>query len=372
MSKKIIIFVKSVDGGTGTFLLQIQKLESILNVRIDNLILEKPTFRSENLFFNSEFFNKNFPEKYTVSISLFILLVKELFWIRKNILNKNPKIVITIDTHCSILILIYKLLFNRKLKVITTIHNNVEKTAFVKLSYLLTFILKTIIKLLYPLSNLIITVSNGVAFNLKNHFGVNKRILTIYNGIPVKSNLRFKPKKKNVILFIGRLVEQKDPITLINAFYLLQKDIPSSKLVIVGDGPLKKTLKNLVFDLGISKKVNFIGWVEKIDQYTKTANIFVLTSKREGFGYALIEAMSYGLPIVSTNAPYGPSEILDNGRYGVLVNVNSSQEIKDSLIKLLKNKETYNYFSKQSFNRSHYFSEELMFKKYAEILKPLL
>ena len=207
------------------------------------------------------------------------------------------------------------------------------------------FFLKYILKFTYPLSNGIICVSNGVKKDLCSLVNLKKKVKVIYNPISriyknskVSLNLKNKlwgKKVKYRILSIGSLKEQKDHKTLIYAFSKLVNDL-NCKLIIVGDGHLKKDLKNLIIKLNLKDKVDLVGYYEDTSLWYKTADLFVLSSKWEGFANVIVESLQFGLPVVSTNCLSGPSEILVNGKYGTLVPISNSIKLYKSMKNALK------------------------------------
>lgn len=104
-----------------------------------------------------------------------------------------------------------------------------------------------------------------------------------------------------VFCTIGRIVEQKDYPTLLNAFRLVSQDLYNSKLMIIGDGNLRSKMQKLAIDLGISPKVVWLGRTDRIIESLKLMDCFVLASQYEGFGLVLLEAMSANIPIVASN-----------------------------------------------------------------------
>ena len=129
-----------------------------------------------------------------------------------------------------------------------------------------------------------------------------------------------------VIATAGRLVPVKDHRTLLAAFAILRRRQPA-RLVLFGEGPLEAELRAYAQDLGVAGSVLFPGYVNDPAACYAAADLFVLSSTSEGFGNVLIEAMAAGVPVVSTDAPHGPREILAGGRYGPLVPVGNADAL---------------------------------------------
>jgi glycosyltransferase involved in cell wall biosynthesis len=121
-----------------------------------------------------------------------------------------------------------------------------------------------------------------------------------------------------VFVTAGRLVEMKDQRTMLRAFALHVQAHPA-RLIILGTGPMLDELQALTASLGIADHVDFAGFVRNPLPYMRAADAFVLSSRSEGFGNVLVEAMGCGTPVISTDCPYGPADILARGRYGILV-----------------------------------------------------
>ncbi len=135
---------------------------------------------------------------------------------------------------------------------------------------------------------------------------------------------------KHHIVSIGSLKTQKDHATLIQAFSLLSADI-NVKLTILGEGALRPALEHLVYELGLGGRVSLPGFVVDPYPWLRSADLFVLSSKWEGFGNVIVEALECGVPVVSTDCPGGPAEILENGRYGALVPVCDPAAMADAM-----------------------------------------
>ncbi|MDD5206916.1 MAG: glycosyltransferase [Desulfobacterales bacterium] len=187
------------------------------------------------------------------------------------------------------------------------------------------------IRWFYPRADFIVAVSKGVAQELSRITRLtNGRIRVIYNPIVTpelreKAQIRpdhpwFRVGQPPVILAVGRLTVQKDFATLITAFSLVRKH-RQARLLILGEGEERKALQALAEQLGVEKDVSLPGFVLDPYPYMSQASLFVLSSRWEGLPGVLIEAMFCGAPLVSTDCPSGPREILQDGRYGELVPV---------------------------------------------------
>lgn len=137
-----------------------------------------------------------------------------------------------------------------------------------------------------------------------------------------------------VVATAGRLVAVKDHSTLLKGFALLRTS-PPARLVIFGEGPLEAALRAEADALGVGDRVLLPGYVANPAACYAAADLFVLSSHSEGFGNVLIEAMQAGVPVVSTDAPHGPREILADGEYGLLVPVGDAAALADAMARSL-------------------------------------
>ncbi|MDB5516265.1 MAG: hypothetical protein JWQ17_3023 [Tardiphaga sp.] len=193
-------------------------------------------------------------------------------------------------------------------------------------------LLKYSIRRTYPAATGIIAVSNGVKADLCALGALRPdSVSVIYNpaaiecgGPAADANLRLSLWGAHDgfnVLAVGKLKPEKDYATLLRAFALLPPGF-CARLAIVGDGPLRQDLSDLKERLGLGASVRFAGFAIDPTDWYRTADVFVLSSRLEGFGNVIVEALSFGLPVISTDCPCGPSEILERGRYGVLVPMN--------------------------------------------------
>lgn len=206
-------------------------------------------------------------------------------------------------------------------------------------------------KYAYMFADKYVAVSNGVKKDIIQHYGLNsKDVRTIYNPVVDESlfklkeeqvdDLWFQEKDKHpVIVGMGRVVPQKGFEDLIEALAHVRKNIPA-RLMIFGntdaDPKYFTMLKEGIKNLGLEDHVRFRGFVDNPFKFLKNASLFVLSSKYEGLPGVLIQALACGCPVVSTDCPSGPREILKNGEYGKLVEVAKPKKLARSIVDTLK------------------------------------
>jgi glycosyltransferase involved in cell wall biosynthesis len=182
---------------------------------------------------------------------------------------------------------------------------------------------------LYPDADAIITTSTGIVRDLAQIAPAASARATVIANASVTEAIAeraavpcdhpfFADGTAPVVVACGRLIEPKDYPTLLRAMALVRAPQPP-RLIILGNGPLATDLRALARDLGIADRVSFAGYVDNPYAFYARATLFVLSSQWEGFGNVIAEALACGTPVVSTDCPHGPGEILDHGRYGVLV-----------------------------------------------------
>ena len=138
------------------------------------------------------------------------------------------------------------------------------------------------------------------------------------------------------MLGVGELCARKDFVTLIKAFAEVRRQRPS-RLVILGEGRQRKRLTELTRKLRIEADVFLPGFLTNPFAYMSKANLFILSSNCEGAPVTLMEALAVGVPVVSTDCPSGPREILQDGRFGPLVPVGDANALAQAMLATLDN-----------------------------------
>lgn len=196
-------------------------------------------------------------------------------------------------------------------------------------------------RLVYPLAAKVVGVSQGVADEVQALAKLpDEKIATVYNptiAAELAELLAEEPGyqdllalKRPIVATVGRLQPQKDHACLLRAFSRSAGQ-HAAILVIFGEGPLRQDLEDQAEELGIADRVFFPGFVANPLAFLKRCDLFVLSSRYEGFPNVLAEALYCGLPIVSTDCPHGPAEVLDGGRFGSLVPVGDEAALAEAM-----------------------------------------
>ncbi|NIY82932.1 glycosyltransferase [Vibrio hepatarius] len=302
-------------------------------------------------------------EVYSLDVSR---TMKSIIPFAKLIKVEKPDIIISAYTDTNAATLLSALITGQTSRVIVTEHASLTEH-WRKKSKLKKQILKFYVSHIYKLSQLVICVSKGLSSQVTQLMGSDRKVSTIYN--PVRFGKLDSPRvnnnkrEKTNLVAVGRITEQKDYPTLIQALAKLTQS-NSYHLTIVGGVFCEKeyrSINDLINSHKLQDYITFTGYTDKVEDYYQDADIFVLSSAWEGFGNVIVEAMSFGLPVISTNCNYGPAEILENGKYGRLVPVADSDALADAILQ-----ETHNPLVTKEvlIARSKDFSEKEIAEQY--------
>lgn len=228
-------------------------------------------------------------------------------------------------------------------------------------------------RLCYPLSDMVVAVSLGVSSDLSQLSGIDAGEFTVIHNPAAKGVVNFEVGRPALlqgvagplVLSVGTLKKVKRYDLLIEAFSKLPRDL-NATLAIVGEGAERRRLMRLAESLNISDKVLMPGYIEDPGSWYAHADVFALSSEYEGFGNVIVEALEYGLPVVSTDCPYGPSEILAGGKYGTLVACNDSDALSAGISMALSNRPD----PEPLFQRARDFDIGVIAKRYLDVIFP--
>ena len=212
-------------------------------------------------------------------------------------------------------------------------------------NFIQKFCMRIFTNITYRLADHHVSVSNDIRNDLNKYFKLSGSKFVVINNLvtfPKSSSLdsndfgdldRIKNFQGYKILSVGQMKEQKNHKLLIDAFKIVTKSYKAI-LIIVGSGDMYKETKQYVEANNLFNQVLLPGHSSRITEYYKNADLFALSSKYEGFGNVLIEALHFGLPIVSTNCSGGPKEILCDNEFGILVKNYSPQELATGIMQM--------------------------------------
>ncbi len=241
---------------------------------------------------------------------------------------------------------------------------------------------KWIIKTFFRYADKVIAVSKDCGIDLVENFNIpKKKVISIPNFYDLEKIRKFGEEeledeykeifKKKVIINSGRLSNQKSQKHLIEALAKMKNSFDYN-LVILGDGPLKKELLNLAKEMGVRDRVYLLGFQKNPFKFLRKSYLYVFPSIYEGFPNALAEAMACNLPVISNDCPSGPSELLDNGTYGILLDMNrSEEEYMETLIRkmeLFNSRDTTEYYREKSKERIREYSQSNIIRRWTNIL----
>ena len=294
----------------------------------------------------------------------------------KNLLNKLDKVDLLIDFDAGASKYINKLRnINKK---VVWIHNSIPKLKKKK---------SKIERFGKRLENYdkIIAICDEMKEELGNIYPkIKNKIVRIYNPFDFErvlklsnddSELNFAQKeelKKDYCLAISRLdTVQKDYLTLIKAFKILKDRKIDKKLYIIGDGPSKEEIQSMIKEYDLKEQIKLIGRFKNPYVWLKHCDFFIHSSKYEGFGLVLVEAAILNKLVISSNCPVGPTEILEQGKSGVLFNVGNAEMLAEKLEKILSDKEIRKKYIENMDKRKYDFSKEKVIKEYEKLIDEL-
>ena len=293
--------------------------------------------------------------------------------------SEQPDVLYAHLNHAGVMSVLSRRMSSINVPVIWTVHNNPEFCLGDK------SIFQYFVNLLGD-ADRIHAVSKGVAGKIKQLVPTTKDKITIMHN-PLKSNVESLSLAKvehpwlisrqndskvteecisdsKIVLGVGSLSIQKNFSVLIQALAVVRQNY-NARLIILGDGYRRRALEEMARSLDIEHAVSLPGWLPNPYAYMSKADVFVLSSKYEGFGNVVLEALACGCPVVSTDCPYGPSEILEGGRWGRLVPVGDHIAMADAISASFEE----NICDKLLRNRAHAFAPEKISEQLVELLK---
>lgn len=261
-----------------------------------------------------------------------------LSYIRSN----KPETFIVFDYELAVLLVLLRGVFKLKYKIFARNVNTISQRQSQAQGIWFKYVVLNLNRMFYGKVDHVINQCKAMRDDLvKLHPQLKDKTSVIYN--PVAQHIETyamsidfdQIEKKEYLLCVGRLEKQKGFHYAIEGFASVAKEFPNLRLKIVGQGSLEKELKQCAMDLGVEEKVDFVGFQADMIPLYINAKATVLTSLYEGFPNVLLESICLGTPVVAFDCPSGPSEIVQEGVNGFLVDYQNVEQLKIKLRKIL-------------------------------------
>jgi glycosyltransferase involved in cell wall biosynthesis len=304
--------------------------------------------------------------------------LQDVWRLRRFLLDEQPDVFMANVDHNNIAASMAKALARTDTKLVICQHNPLTAGYHATVNWKHR-VVPWFYRALAPRIDHAVAVSNGIAGELVDNGLPPAKVSTIFNAVigddfedrasvPVHHPWLVN-KDRPVFVTAGRLVEMKDHRNLLRAFAIHLRQRPS-RLMVLGAGPMLNELRSLAGSLEIAEHVSFEGFVRNPLPYMRAADAFVLSSRSEGFGNVLVEAMGCGTPVVSTDCPHGPADILANGQYGILVPPRDHEALGPAMGRILDERERWPRERLRSRGRA--FSYEACADGYAQLFRSLV
>jgi len=337
------------------------------------------TYTKKNLFEKNFKEGKNviriIPSNSIFRSTFFIDVIYQIIKLLKN--NWHPNLISTQSTWGEAFIgIIFSKIIN--CGYLPQIHTDISSIYWFRENIFLNIFRGIQTFLILRFSNLIRTVSYVSSKNISKFYKVNRNKLIVspvgISLFPVNKELIKKrditSKKILTILFIGRIELQKDLNLWIDTAFIILKRNKNIRFKIIGDGSQIEKVKSKVYRSEFKKSFEILGSInyKNLTKHYENSDLLFLSSHHEGFGRVVLEAMSFGLPCVSTRSG-GPEDLIKNNKNGYIVNNRSPQKIADKICFILDNKKVYRNMSRESLRKSREtFGFDKLSKNYVELL----
>lgn len=298
--------------------------------------------------------NVNIVKIYNENISRIMQLPKWIINIRKYVRENNPDRIVSFIARINIITIISCI--GLKKNIIVSERNDPINDGR-------SMLVKILTNLLYPLINYVVFQTKFAQDCFSER--VKKKSVIIAN--PITVSVKTTQNKEKKIVAVGRLIEQKNHMLLINAFKNVYSKYPEYKLYIYGEGRLRTDLEQHIKNINMQENILLPGNIINIHERIANAEIFVLSSNYEGLSNALLEAMTIGLPCISTNCS-GVDEIIKNEFNGLLVPKGNEELLTQAIISLIEDSELRERISSNAFEFSKQFDNKIIFEKWKEII----
>lgn len=224
-------------------------------------------------------------------------------------------------------------------------------------------------RLTYPFADAVVVQTNSIANWVQSRF--RNSVHVVSNPVALTAPRAPTTTPQHVLIALGRLTAQKGFDILIEAFARVAGKHPDWRLVIYGEGPDRTELETLRDALLLQRRVSLPGITKNIETAFAEASLFVLPSRFEGYPNALLEALAAGLPVIATSGPSGASEILDNGKHGLVVKPGDTVALAAALDRMMSNPELRSAYGAKARNAVAELNVERIGRQWLDLLAAL-
>jgi glycosyltransferase involved in cell wall biosynthesis len=352
-------------------------------LNLSNKLIEE--FSRIEILYQQEIDSGDYKSKFDKKVTFYKLNalngIKIIWEMKKYYETSKPSIIVVSMYVVAIYLSIAKIFSTHKPKIIINGGNHftsfTKKSKKIKEKYLLPFFARHC----YKQSDHFVAQCNDMSRDIEAKLKIpSDKISTIYNPIVEDDILGKKFQAPShpwindngngfkLIIMAGRLVKQKRVAEFLDIFKEIYQD-NNLRLLILGEGPLETAIKNKANELGIHQSVDIIPNQKNYLSYIRYSDLLVVNSEYEGLNNMIVHALSCGTSVVSTDCPVGPSEILQHGKFGKLVESGDSSQMKKKIIQELENPA---FDPEQLIKRSMDFSISSSSKEFSLLIKRLI
>ncbi len=305
-------------------------------------------------------------------------VLRTCYRLRQTVKKLEPDIILTFMTNVTYYLMLSLIALRNKPRIFATmhIHHSTGFGTYFKL-FNRCFFKKIMLK-----CEKLICCSQDMNDDLCSFYSFpTQKVLTINNPVDIElcqkkaheeCDHEFYKEGKPVLLAVGSLCQQKNYPLMLEAVAKIQRE-REVRLIILGDGPLKSELEIVRDKLGLDGVVDFVGNVLNPFAYMKDAKLYIMSSIFEGFPMVLLEAMACKLPVICTNCPSGPRELIKNNKTGILVPMDSADELSAAITNALDHYNTMLVMSENAAeNVKNKYNIDSISDKYLAILETII
>ncbi len=370
----LIVYTDLGDGG-------IQRLISVSSTELQNKYnLTLLLFRDIKLFsFSGEIIQHNIEMKSSIFSKIGVTLsrMRKLGAVLK---EKNYDLVLSHSLNVHVSTLLAKFVYRFSMPLVCVYHSNIHKK--IKSMGLIRYVVKFVNIRFIKYASGFIGVSEGVKQQLIQLGAHTDKCIAIPNPVDIKSIVESAKaaiakkyqklfSRKKTIITVGRLVEAKNIPLLLDSFKDVLQQIDCN-LIIIGSGDLYSQINAKIAAMSLQQHVHMLGWQTNPFALINASDLFVLSSKWEGFGNVIIEAMACKVPVVATDCPYGPGDIITNEKNGLLVESENKEQLTNAMLQALTDSSKAKVLKKNGYLRSKDFSAKTIARMYTDFFEKIM